>query len=671
MPKGKEWPYGSLVDKVTRQLRWMAPTTLQKSDPNDQNGGGCLRRFFYRYVLGLKEDEDAKAWLGVGIDCHAEVENYLITGANTLGRITSAMTAYLPEPDSARVKLLVERDIGGGDLSRARFGINVGYPVPMVGYTDVIRANVDVDGLGIFCSGQAINEAGDGFYNDPAGTIEAIDWKFGAAKKGAERGDFSKNGPELASDTQMVTQGAWIISQTPAMAAPVRVSHVYTNTKGRPESSKASILIPRENLLKRWEYIRGATRTLADVARESDPERVPGNKFACDSFGGCPYAGKPCRIPLDSGLDSFFGGDEAMAIIDDLNIPGLVPNPAPTVQGVTAGLGLDIVAQMQALAAATAPPAAPAWKPAQPTKEFVEAIGFIHSKGYGMMPLGGEAAQMFGVLNRHENVTADYKYGGSIDLAKTNRVDDPARVIAIAREMAPLPVKPGTIAQQQAVAQTPAPMALVSPETPASNPAQAALPVEGFAHPSAVTPNVQIPGLVASVPPATVAQIAVNTAPPAAPTNVAATVTGASTPAAAPARRTRGPNKKKTEGATQSSDDARWLFVDCLPNVGYEDCARFVNEWHAGLAKHFKLAAPYDDVRMAGNDHALGYGKGLAALEAVAKNAAKHLEPGAYYINTEGELAKAVANGLASARAQNADGTDGDMVFELIVRKSR
>lgn len=666
MPR-KDWPYGSLVDKETRRIRWMAPTTLQKGDPNDHHGGGCLRKFFYRYVLGLKDEE--RTFQALGNECHAEIEHHLTTGANTLGRITSAAKCYIPDPDITRAKLLVEHDIGGGNLELATFGVNAGYFVPFVGYTDVIRANTDIPGF-IQGTGQAVNQSGDGTFDDPPGTIEALDWKFGGGKKGTDK-DYSLTGPELASDTQMVTYGVWSIWKTPSISAPIRPSHVYTNTKGRPESSKATILIPRDNLLKRWEYVTGAVRTLVDVARESDPERVPGNKAACESFGGCPYAGAPCQVPIDSGLETFFGGDETMSILDSLNIPGMTP-PAPVVAagpgGVAAALGLDITSQMQALAAASgASVEPPPFKPAQPTKEFVDAVAAIHAKGYGMVPLTGEAAQMFGVLNQHPNVVADYKYAGSGDLAKTNAVAEPARVIAIAREMAPLPQKPGT-----PVAQTPAvssPMGLVSNETPASDPAKAALPVEGFASPSAVTPNVQVPGLIASVPPAAAAQVAA-TAPAAAPTNVAATVTEEpKKEKGKPGRKPKAPKADGTPAATnEPGDDARWLFIDCIPNVAYEDCARFVSEWSTGLARHFKLAAPYDDVRMAPKDHPLAYGAWKGALSGVAKNAAASLPPGAYYVSTDSELGAAIAEGFTFARAKNADGTDGDPAFELIVR---
>lgn len=698
MPKDREWPYGSLVDKETRRLRWMAPTTLQKSDPNDGHGGGCLRKFFYRYVLGLKEGEE-KSWLGVGIACHGEIESHLLTGANTLGPITSAVRPYLPEPDPHKTRLLVEHDIGGRVLEKAAFGVFVGYHVPFVGYTDIIHANIPMPELGLTMASVFVNDEGDGTFDDPPGTIECMDWKFGAAKKGAKTGDYTLTPAELASDTQMVTQGAWAMSKTLKNGAPIRVAHVYTNTKGRPVSSKASILIPRENLLKRWEYIQSATRTLADVARETDPERVPGNKYACESFGGCPYAGAPCQIPKDTGLDTFFGGDESMAIMEDLGILGLqTTQPTPTVAatptGVVASLGLDIASQMAALAGQPVTPAQPATPSVPP--EFAAAVDAIVAKGYGFVPLGGQAAKLYAALQisrGHTGYSMDADgFAGSGDLARTNVVSDPARIIGIAGEMAALPVKPSSTpapvtpppAAQPSVAQS---LGIVSPETPASNPAIASQPVEGFAHPAAVTPNVQVPGLMASVPATQAAQIVAASAEPAATTNVAATVTAstnvsAGTPANVTAggtveekpKRTRGPNKKKaTEGeakttAPETSDDARWLFIDSVPNVAYEDAGRFVTEWAQGMAKHFKLAAPYDDIRMAPNDHPLGYGKGLAALSAVAKNAGKHLPPGAYYLNTESELAKAVAEGLSMARFANADGTDGDPVFELIVR---
>lgn len=333
-----------------------------------------------------------------------------------------------------------------------------------------------------------------------------------------------------------------------------------------------------------------------------------------------------------------------MSILDELNIPQPT-QPAPIVQASASSVA--------ALQAATA------WKPAQPTKEFVDAVMAINAKGYGMPPLTGEAAQMFGVLNKHD-VTANYKYGGSLDLARTNPVAEASRVVALSREMAALPVK-GTPAPAVA-----APMGLTSPETPASDPSKAALPVEGFAHPAAVTPNVQVPGLLASVTPTQAVQVLTNT------TVTPAAVTA---PAEEPKKK-RGP-KAKAAGdvkptANESADDtqsnSRWLFIDCIPNVAYEDCSRFVAEWSTGLAKHFKLIAPYDDVRMAPKDHPLAYGAWKGALSGVAKNAAQSLSPGAYYINTESELGAAIAEGFSFARTKNADGTDGDPVFELIVR---
>jgi hypothetical protein len=95
-----DWPYGPCVDKETRRLRWMAPTTLQKGDPNDHHGGGCLRKFFYDKVLGLKPDKEG-AWLGLGIESATRRSRTTFSPARTRsGAISSAVKPYLPAAGS-------------------------------------------------------------------------------------------------------------------------------------------------------------------------------------------------------------------------------------------------------------------------------------------------------------------------------------------------------------------------------------------------------------------------------------------------------------------------------------------------------------------------------------------------------------------------------------------
>ncbi len=688
---GKPWPYGSTVENGI--VRFLSPSGIERGDPSG-NGGGCLRKWFYRYVLRWKEAE--RDWQTLGKQCHNEIEHYLTTGEEVLGRIAMAAKPYIPAPDPAKKRLLVEFDIGMGNLNLVSLRAA---GVPIIGYTDVIHAE------------PAVHETGEGFYEDPPHTIEALDWKFGSAKKGTvadekgRGGCFAKTGIDLASDTQMVVYGEWAARVARNPVDHVRLSHVYTNTKGRPESSKASTLVTREHLAARWEYTEAVVRTIVDVARERDPERVPANTNACGAFGGCAYQDK-CSAARHLGIDDFFGREGSMALLEGLNLGALAPSPTVPVTvspaGVTAalGLGVDIAAQMASLAA----PAAPVFTPTQPTREFAQACVDINSKGYGFVKLEGRAAQMFGVLNGKPGITAEYTVPGFGRLGQTAPVEDPARVIGIAAELAPLapnptpdmppssapaPVIPGPTPAQLGHVAAPITMGLMSPETPASNPTIAAVPVEGFSFPGmaqAVTPGVAVPGLIGSVPPAIAAPILAAGAPAQVP---AAALPGAPAEVAAPAAKTRkprGPNKPKPgtpptvvghletgEPIETAEQDGAWLFVNAIPNVAYTDLQSYVDTWAVGMARHYHCDPA--DIRCASKDSPIGYGAAYGAITAVARRGALSLPAGAYYLDLRGsKINEAAFEGLRQARAQipvpGSPGvfTDGDPVFELIVR---
>ncbi len=429
----------------------------------------------------------------------------------------------------------------------------------------------------------------------------------------------------------MIIQGEWAARSAKNRGAPVRLSHVYTNTKGRPEASKASILMPRERIATRWEYIATAVRTIADVAKETDVEKVPANTNACGAFGGCAYA-ETCTARSFNSLETFFGGS-VMGLMESLNLPvpatSVVSTPVATAAVVP---GYDIVAQMAAQAAAVA---APLWP-----SGFPEAVAEIEAKGYGFPPLAGAAAAAYGAMKKYPPAVG---YAGSGDLAGVAAVTDPAMLLGIAADMRPLPVK------------APVTLGLVSPETPPSKPELAALPVEGFGTSEA------IPGLIASVPAAVAAPIiAANATPPAA---------AAAVPEApVKTRKPRGPNKPKTAAPSDSTiveaseTDGLWLFVDCRPNVPHEDLQGHLDTWSSGMAKHYQCNPA--DVRMAPQDSVLGYGKWKGGLAALAAAAAKTLAFGAYYVDTRGsEVNEAFLEGLRGSRRD-----DGSPVFELIVR---
>ncbi len=660
MPR-KPWPYGKSV--VDGRVRFLAPTTIAKADAS---AGGCLRKWHYRYVMGWKEEE--RSWQELGNQCHAEIENYLLTGENTLGRISSAAARFIPQPDPGRKRLLIEHDIGGGDLSKAKLHAA---GVPIVGYCDVIHDDPALDENAEPCG-------------DPKGTIEVLDWKFGGERIDSDR-CYAKKPFELTTDIQMIAEGEWVNRVDPRNA-PIRLSHVYTNTKGRPQSSKATVLMDRSKIAQRWEVIEAVTRSIVDVAKEIDPERVPGNANACDSFGGCAYREK-CSAYSVASLESFFGGEGALGLLesldlkektsmglaDVLNIPGLAPTTPPPVapvpvvanaSGVAAVIGgHSIAAQMAALGVAQQPQQ-PQWP-----QGFPEAVDEILSKGYGFPPIKDAAATAYAklMLSRGQQAYANGPYGpftGTGDLARTDWVSDPARIIGIAQEMRPLAPKatpaPVTPASVQAQPMT----SVLPPDAPTSNPMLAADPVPGFTPPNATTPQVQVPGLIASVPPAAAAAVLANNAP-------AVAAQAATPPAPEPKKRGRKPKdttattSANNTGAEVATVDGSWLFVDCRPNIAHTDLQEAIDVWALGIGKHFKC--DYNDVRLAAKDSSLGYGGWRGAISGVAAQAAKTLPAGAYYVDTRGsDINDAALEGLRGARHD-----DGSPVFEMIVRGVR
>lgn len=660
-----KWIYGKSV--VDGRVRFLAPTTIQKADPNDPGGGGCLRRWFYEKVMGFKPDDEEKPWLDLGKQCHGEVEHLIKTGENVLGRITSS-TRRFAEPFIGR-PVLVEYDIGGGnpDLSLATL---TAAGIPIVGYVDIIS---DLPALG---------EDGE-LTDDPPGTIEELDWKFGGAKKGADRGDFSKSGSDLLIDTQMIASAEWISRKLERAGKPAwhhRLSHVYTNTKGRSESSKATVRVDREHIARRWEYVDAVARTIADVARETSPDRVPANTNACGSFGGCPFA-KPgvCSAFDFNSLDSFFGGTGSMGLMDSLNLGGVTPPapaaPAPVAPPVVAASpagvhatipGHDIASQMAALMGGAPAAAAPAF-----TVEFANAVDEIAAKGYGFPPLAGDAAKAFAHLmrSRGHNVPDAPAYPGAGELGQIAAAQDQARVVGMAAELRPLPVKgtapvvaPPPAAPAVVVSQAPG---LLSAESPISGTfSPTALPIEGFGAPTpanpGTTPGVGVPGLIASVPASVAAPIiaaGATSAPPALPD------------VAPVAPRTRKPRTKKPDTApagasadavATAGEDPAWLFVDCRPNIAHDDLQEHITTWLVGMAKHYKCDPL--DVRCASKEETrLAFGAWKGAVQAVAAAAAKHLAAGAWYLDTRGsETNEAVLEGLRASG-----------VFEMIVRGVR
>ena len=75
-------------------LRQVSASQISKFDPSQQ--GGCNRRWYFDKVLGIGEPSTKSQEAGTSI--HSEIEHYLLTGDNTLGRVAQSGMRFIPQP---------------------------------------------------------------------------------------------------------------------------------------------------------------------------------------------------------------------------------------------------------------------------------------------------------------------------------------------------------------------------------------------------------------------------------------------------------------------------------------------------------------------------------------------------------------------------------------------
>ena len=379
-----------------------------------------------------------------------------------------------------------------------------------------------------------------------------------------------------------------------------------------------------------------------------------------------------------------------MGLRDIIKTPTVETAPAPDV-GVSISLD-DLVAEESAARAALDPPAP---RPLPATEAFAMGLGVINASPLGFPKLVGRAAIMFGTLNKHD-LKAGMEIPATGKLAKLPPIEDPEGVVKLAEEIErKLPKKPlpSEMPVTKKVERVEPAIAILPPDAPPSNPAIAALPVEGLdnakARELASLTITDIPGLAETVAAANVMSsaapdlfggAAVNTidvAPaPAAPEPASVPAVPAIEPPPADkpaeaARPTRGrppgsKTKKKDKPADATAtvtastiedkpvgtelqvydDHAIHIFLDAVcENVeGLTPLDTYVRHLCATLEAEFKVA----DVRCASKDSPLGYDKWRGAVAALAR---RHPPaPGVYALDTRGnEIGEIIAVALKTA----------------------
>jgi len=192
-------------------INYVSVSQIQTFDPQS---GGCNRKWWFEKIAGFKST-GTKAQ-AIGTEGHKQIEHYLLTGEDVLGRFARAGKRFLPVPKTVSVELALHE--AHRPLTAAG--------VLVVGYSDVVNT-----------SGVWVDD--DGARHDETAP-EIVDWKFTSDLK------YAKTIAQLKESTQMVGYAAWALRNFPTDT--VRISHGYFRTKGAPYAEKRSTTINVETV---------------------------------------------------------------------------------------------------------------------------------------------------------------------------------------------------------------------------------------------------------------------------------------------------------------------------------------------------------------------------------------------------------------------------------------
>lgn len=595
-PSGREGPdHGPTVDPITRELRRTSVSQLQTADPSTNEG--CLRKWWYDKVFGRSEPSTAPQDLGR--ELHGYMEAYLPTGEMRLPDRIVRNLHFVPTPGpDLRIEHPTIPTMSDGSSGLAHAPLRAA-GVPVVGYIDCVHGRLEKRG------GADIEDT-----RDPPGTINVIDWKFMRTM------EYAKTGPELVKTIQMAGYGKYRFD----VGWPgelVRLAHGYFPEKGRGDLR--SIRVDRTTIEKAWEHAESVTRSIRDVARETDPEKVEPNRRACRAFKKlCIHAQAltgACTAGMHNSLRSIVGARTApltlpedfmaVSILDRIRGTGA---QAPTPVAVTVALtGVpDPSAEAASKAAALAKLQAEEQE-LRAAKQFDVLLEKVHAHGMGMPSFAGPALELAQRARPNGNVQGE----GQL---QPLTIEDPAELTKLLGEL-------DTIAAQRAEAAKNAP-----PPVPTHAPVPVAAP-----------PVASVPALL---PPESPVQIA-GPAPATVPTAPAA-----SAPAAEPAKAPRKSRTKDVPAEPAAADgkfgtgqapagNAINLLVDCtVDGVAVTSLHGLIDEWCHALANGTK--PPSADIRCATEGSPLSFGKWPGALAAFVRETAVELPPGWYSIDSRG-----------------------------------
>lgn len=619
-------------------VNFFSVSSLEKADPRS---GGCMRAYYYRYVLRIREDAQSASMIA-GIALHAELADYLRTGSRHLSSLALSGLHMVPDPG---VDLLVEAPIDG---------VVTVAGVSLIGNLDCAHAR------GINKGGSDVTEL-----HDPPGTVEVIDWKW---KRDGSKTEYQLQPAELVQSIQMAGYGVY--ASRHFKAEHVRLSHgLFFATRGKPR--KVTKLHTVDAPMRTWEYVEGLGRTIQHVVQVANADLVDANIHACSKHGGCFYRSQCIAYKIafaDQSSSTLFGESLAKEIKDSMGLqhnfpPGTTGVPQPS---VTIDFRAQLAAEEEKLRVQSTQTQVGV------TLDFAGGWKAIEASNRGWPTLTGRAAIQRAALVGQQ-IPAGATLTGSGELATIN-IEDPQHIIQLGTELSPPQVEsrayqltnPGSNAApvRQAVMGN----SVLPPDAPASNPALAAQPMPGWTGilASTMTPAQAVQAMqgvtfagqqvytgTATPPAQTLVQVLQSAHPPVAPKRRGRPPKVA--PTAVGVVQTAGPAESAQLLATHADDTQDLeVYVDCVPLGEFESIHPYVEHLLGVLCDKFIPKDGLKDVRCAPRDSALGFGGWKGAVRAIVVE----MPPpdGVYHVDTRGnEIMEIVADALlAVCAARNA-----------------
>lgn len=220
----------------------------------------CERLWWFVSVLGLETPQRASAALGTEV--HAHLERYLDAGTpppdTASGKIARSGLSLLPEPGTVFTEVKIKDD-------------EHNWPRPEIAG---IPVNGFVDVLGL------------------SGAVPLVlDHKTTSNLK------YAKREAELLKDPQILIYGKFALdaaTHTGSTADRVEAGHVVYLTKGAPLAVKTMVTVTRQHIAAEWPALEANVRAMKETAKIATPDAVPGNREACNNYGGCHFRDR-CR----------------------------------------------------------------------------------------------------------------------------------------------------------------------------------------------------------------------------------------------------------------------------------------------------------------------------------------------------------------------------------------